>query len=78
MNKLYIATIIILALNSLVIANKAPDVSEFELQILRNENLVLQNEIEMVYGRGYIPGTLCDNIVYKESRGTVVRIGECK
>ena len=79
MNRFYFFAIVVLALNTLAISNSNEvAVLEEELQILRSENFVLQLDSEMLYGKGYIPGTLCENILYKESRGYVVRIGECE
>lgn len=83
MIRLSFGLIVILSLQCLSLSNKPtefcePDVTEIELQILRDENFTLQTEIEMVYGEGYIPGTLCENLLYKSDEGNVVRIGECK
>jgi hypothetical protein len=84
MNRLYFATIVVLALNCLALdAARIPDREEVairntELEVLRTENFMLTNDIELVYGKGYVTGEICGNILYKTDEGVVTRVGECK
>lgn len=86
MNRLYFGLVIVLSLHCLTLSSST-ELAEASSEInglrkikrtLETEKKVLEEDNIMLYGKGYHPGQICQNTIYRTDEGYVYRIGECE